>query len=59
MKETKLEQIRDYLIRHKRFVTTNKNDLLDERNALKYWEGYEDALAAFEDKVESLLRISE
>lgn len=49
---TKLEQLRDYLLRHKRFVNVTKND----KKEPEYWRGYEDAMKAFEGKIESLLR---
>lgn len=49
---TKLERLRDYLTRHKRFVNTTKND----KKEPEYWGGYEDAMQAFEDQIEFLLR---
>lgn len=51
MNSTKLEKLRDYIIRHKRFINMTKND----KKEPEYWSGYEDALKAFEDQVEFLL----
>ena len=39
-----LEIIRDYLIRQLRFVNAN-------READRYWEGYEDAIKTFQEKI--------
>ena len=42
-----LEIIRDYLIRQLRFVNAN-------READRYWEGYEDAIKTFQEKIKYL-----
>ena len=52
---SKLEKFRDYLIRHKRFIDTIKNG----KKEPEYWRGYEDAVAAFENEIEYLLRKEE
>lgn len=50
------EKLLEYLIRQKRFMNENKMDKLDKLNDGKhtYWDGYEDAIKVFEDKVQSL-----
>ena len=53
---SKLEKLRDYYQLHKRFINVTKSKHVDE---VKYWQGYEDAMKAFEEQVEFLLRSQE
>jgi hypothetical protein len=54
--DTELEQLRSYLVRHKKLLNAKRRAMLEEGINLNYWEGYEDAMAVFNDKIESLLR---
>lgn len=52
--KTSLEKLKDNLLRHQRFVNTIKND----KKEPEYWRGYEDAIQAFSEQIEFLLRTS-